>query len=296
MSDPVTPAAHAWLELPDGRTHWLAGPCSIGRLPENDLVLDSPTLSRRHALIVPEGDSCHITDLHSRNGTFVNGLTVSRPTPLQHGDELRFGDLALRFRCARRLDAPASTPPLEATQRVEQLQERPCWLLLLDIAGSSSLNRELGSAAAHLRIREWIAGLQPLIENRRGRITGYLGDAIYAYWPADTVPAAAVLDALGAIETWRPASPLEFRVILHFGHAVLGRSDRGEEVNGRDAIFLFRSEKLAKTFNTSVLLSAAAVRSLGAEARAPLLGDAELDGLPGRFAFHTLSPSAIPAP
>ncbi len=297
MSDPAPSAsALAWLELPGGKTHALGGPCALGRLPENDVVLDSPTLSRRHALITPEGGGYSVADLHSRNGTFVNGLAVSRPTPLRHGDELRLGDVVLRFGCARRLDGPAAAPALEATRRLDQLQERACWLLLLDIEGSSSLNREVGSAAAHVRIGSWIAGVQPLIESRGGRITGYLGDAVYAYWLADTTPAAVVLDALRAFENWRPSSPLAFRVILHFGHAVLAHGDRGEEATGRDAIYLFRSEKLAKTFNTSVLLSSAAVRALGIADGAPILGHAEVDGQPGNLPFHSLPPFAGPAP
>ncbi len=288
---------HAWLELADGRRHWLTGPCALGRQPENDLVLDSPTLSRRHALIAPDAFGFTLTDLHSRNGTFVNGLAIARPTPLRHGDELRLGDVVLHFRCARRLEETSlnSPPPTHAaTVRLDQLQERACWLLLLDIAGSSSLNHEVGSTAAHRRIQDWIAGVQPLIENHRGRIAGYLGDAIYAHWVADVAPASAVLDALRAIEAWRPASPLAFRIVLHHGHAVLAHSDRGEEVTGRDAIFLFRSEKLAKTFNTSVLLSEPAVASLGLAGTAPLLGHSPIDGVPGHFAFFGLPPKLAP--
>ena len=44
MSPPASPApAESWLELPEGRIFWLKGPCSIGRQPDNDLVLDLPT-------------------------------------------------------------------------------------------------------------------------------------------------------------------------------------------------------------------------------------------------------------
>ena len=48
-------------------------------------------VSRRHARIVVEGAHATIEDLESRNGTFVRGRAVRRPTPLADGDEVAFG-------------------------------------------------------------------------------------------------------------------------------------------------------------------------------------------------------------
>ena len=50
----------------------------FGRLPENDLVIADPNVSRRHAEIRPVGPDFVIVDLGSTNGTKVNGATVSR--------------------------------------------------------------------------------------------------------------------------------------------------------------------------------------------------------------------------
>lgn len=44
----------------------------IGRAPDNDVVLDHPTVSRYHALLVETADGWHIEDLQSFNGTAVN--------------------------------------------------------------------------------------------------------------------------------------------------------------------------------------------------------------------------------
>lgn len=54
-------------------------------------------LSRRHAIIVREGDSILVKDLNSRNGTFVNNVLVpSGGTKLIHdGDDIRFGNLIM---------------------------------------------------------------------------------------------------------------------------------------------------------------------------------------------------------
>ncbi len=49
---------------------------SIGRGPDNTIVLDDSLVSRQHARIQKIKDAYFITDLHSSNGTFVNGTMV----------------------------------------------------------------------------------------------------------------------------------------------------------------------------------------------------------------------------
>ena len=51
---------------------------SIGRLPECDITLDDPNVSRRHAEIRPRGDGFVLVDLGSTNGTRVNGVRGRR--------------------------------------------------------------------------------------------------------------------------------------------------------------------------------------------------------------------------
>lgn len=285
MSAPLL--SHCWLELPDGRNHWLSSTCAIGRQPDNDLVLELPTLSRRHALLVPEGGGYTLSDLHSRNGTFVNGAAITRPVRLRHGDEIRVGEAQLRFHSARRLDEHfAGTPDVAVTQRLDQLKERPCWLLLVDVAGSATLNQQIGSEAAHRQIQAWIAGLQPLVERGGGRINGYLGDALFAFWPAEDAARGAIASTLDAIEAWRPASPLAFRVVVHHGRVLFTHSDRGEELTGQDVNFLFRSEKVAKSLGAPVLLSEAAVQAFRPERSPGVVGRSTIEGVTGSFVFY----------
>ncbi len=75
----------------------LTGPATIGRLPECDVRLDDPSVSRRHARLEPSGSRWHIEDLDSTNGTRVNGEAVHR-AELPHGDQLELGSVALSFR------------------------------------------------------------------------------------------------------------------------------------------------------------------------------------------------------
>lgn len=63
---------------------------TIGRLPDNMLQLEHASVSSHHAEILFEGETYHLHDLNSTNGTFVNGKQV-KDAVLQHGDQVRFG-------------------------------------------------------------------------------------------------------------------------------------------------------------------------------------------------------------
>ena len=102
MFTPATPATtESWLELPDGRMFWLMGRCTIGRSPDNDLVLEVPELSRQHEMVAKDGGNFVLSDLHSRNGTYLNRTAITRPARLRDGDEITFGTATLRFRRKR---------------------------------------------------------------------------------------------------------------------------------------------------------------------------------------------------
>ncbi|MGH9075986.1 MAG: FhaA domain-containing protein [Acidimicrobiales bacterium] len=91
--------AGATLVLPDGRRLVLGTKSlAMGRLPECDLVLADPNVSRRHAEVRPApAGGYEVTDLGSTNGTKVNGVAVRGPVPLRDGDEITAGGTSLRF-------------------------------------------------------------------------------------------------------------------------------------------------------------------------------------------------------
>jgi pSer/pThr/pTyr-binding forkhead associated (FHA) protein len=72
------------------------GTIDLGRSSENDLVLRSPNVSRRHARIICADGVCTVEDLGSANGTFVNGERVSQAV-LKPGSQLRLGDVKLTY-------------------------------------------------------------------------------------------------------------------------------------------------------------------------------------------------------
>src|SRR3954470_14582290 len=70
---------------------------SIGRAPDNDVVLPDLTVSARHAVLDRAGDGSYvITDLGSSNGTFVNGARVQK-SRVDEGSVLSLGRHLLRF-------------------------------------------------------------------------------------------------------------------------------------------------------------------------------------------------------
>lgn len=71
---------------------------TLGRAAENDLVLDTDEFaSVHHARIEPRRDGVWLEDLESTNGTFVNGIKVTRPQKLTPGDVIRVGETDLRY-------------------------------------------------------------------------------------------------------------------------------------------------------------------------------------------------------
>jgi hypothetical protein len=69
---------------------------TVGRMPESNIVLADPNVSRNHAEIRPHGTGYVVIDLDSTNGTRVNGVRVKQQD-LADGDELTFGNTRIRF-------------------------------------------------------------------------------------------------------------------------------------------------------------------------------------------------------
>ncbi|MBM3323761.1 ATP-binding cassette domain-containing protein, partial [candidate division WOR-3 bacterium] len=80
---------------------------TIGRAPDNDLVLDFSQVSRHHCRIMRRDDGTHILDLNSTNGTFVNGHRV-KEARLVIGDRINLGSYTLCFEQDRQFSRAGS--------------------------------------------------------------------------------------------------------------------------------------------------------------------------------------------
>jgi pSer/pThr/pTyr-binding forkhead associated (FHA) protein len=69
---------------------------TVGRLADNDVRIDNPTVSGHHSLIINILNDSFLEDLNSTNGTYVNGKLIKKHA-LQHGDVITVGRHQLRF-------------------------------------------------------------------------------------------------------------------------------------------------------------------------------------------------------
>ncbi|GIV97464.1 MAG: FHA domain-containing protein [Herpetosiphonaceae bacterium] len=83
--------------LPGGKEFALGPVNTIGRRPDNDIVLNDSFISTEHALLEWRGDSWWLEDLGSTNGSFINDIEVTAPTPVSYGDVIRIGRVELKL-------------------------------------------------------------------------------------------------------------------------------------------------------------------------------------------------------
>jgi serine phosphatase RsbU (regulator of sigma subunit) len=72
-------------------------PVTIGRNPPAEIILDGPTVSRRHCKLEQQGNNVVVADLGSTNGTFVNGRRIDAPVVLEDGALLSVGTYRMRY-------------------------------------------------------------------------------------------------------------------------------------------------------------------------------------------------------
>lgn len=162
----------------------------LGRAVESDLVLTNPGVSRRHALLIWDGERFQVEDLGSKNGTWVNGVPISTGTPISDGDELELADCRLQLQMSPptvTVGLPPRTAGLsvdlsthEVRVRSEPVKLTPKEYLLLALlyrrAGAvvtrDEISRqvwpELGGAVAEENIEQLVARLRRKIEEQPG--------------------------------------------------------------------------------------------------------------------------------
>jgi len=92
---------------------------SIGRLPDNDIVIDDASVSRRHCAVLVHSDlSCELHDTASKNGTTINGRKLSGPTCLKDGDEICLCERKIKF--CRGCDLPQDKAPKKPQSNSDQ--------------------------------------------------------------------------------------------------------------------------------------------------------------------------------
>ena len=82
----------------------------VGRMPENDLVIDNLAVSRFHARLQLEERRVFLEDAGSENGSLVNGERIAGRREIAPGDRISIGKHELRVRSASPDDEPGRKP------------------------------------------------------------------------------------------------------------------------------------------------------------------------------------------
>ena len=95
-----------------GVTHELVDEAiTIGRGPDNTIVVTDPSISTHHAQLLLEGDTYRLKDLDSTNGTRVNSKPVTEAV-LRFDDRIRFGAAEAKYESSESAGSKA-LPKLE---------------------------------------------------------------------------------------------------------------------------------------------------------------------------------------
>ena len=114
----------------------------VGRGEDTDILIDNPSMSRRHAEFRQEGDGWLVEDLGSSNGTFIGGERLEGPRAVEEGTEVAFGKFSIVFGKAVGQDAaapaaaparaPAAAPAMGGAEGTMHIQGHEVQALLKD--------------------------------------------------------------------------------------------------------------------------------------------------------------------
>lgn len=188
-------------------------PLTIGRIPDNDVVLDDDAVSRRHAQVERRGESWFIVDVGSRNGTLHNEAELAREAALAHGDRIKIGSTIFKYLTGADAESAyfEEVFKLTITDGLTQVHNRrhfdealereflrarrharPLSLLVLDIDFFKRINDQYGHLAGDQVLRE----LASLVQGRVRRdetIARYGGEEFVVLLPETPLEGAVSL-------------------------------------------------------------------------------------------------------
>lgn len=110
------------------------GTISIGRTPDNKIVVPHPQVSARHAQIIDQGGALFLEDLGSGNGTFVRGQRLARGqrVPVQNGEKVYIGPMPVLIHIAGQ-QINVVVEDQQASWAGKPLYEIEAWDLYLEV-------------------------------------------------------------------------------------------------------------------------------------------------------------------
>jgi diguanylate cyclase (GGDEF)-like protein len=178
----------------------------IGRDPTVELTLQDDGISRRHCRVLPEGAEYFVEDLHSTNGTLLNGARIETRRRLQAGDRIYLGACVVKFTHSdalevgyhAQMDALVGTDDLTglvAKRRFDaayvrafdaaRAGRRPLVVLMLDLDGLKRINDAHGHPVGAYTISE-VGRIIGTVVSPQGAACRFGGDEFAAFLPGRT--------------------------------------------------------------------------------------------------------------
>lgn len=129
-----------------------SSPFTVGRRNGTSLTIDNPSVSGSHAELLLDDGNLIVRDLGSTNGTFVNGMRITSPVKVKHGDLVQFAQIVFRagiqtdMRDSRTVQDDAADRALALIQFDKLMTERavtPHFQPIVDMTTKQSIGYEL---------------------------------------------------------------------------------------------------------------------------------------------------------
>jgi hypothetical protein len=111
-----------------------SGPTVVGRAPNCDIVISSQNISKEHARIEVLPDKVILSDLGSRNGTFVNGVQI-KSQKINSGDKITLNDMIIEI-----TDKAVARPQKPSRPRVAQSATSHAMIPVPQYDGNAAIN------------------------------------------------------------------------------------------------------------------------------------------------------------
>ena len=166
------------------------------------IIVDSPKVSRDHAVIKFDGSRLQITDM-SKNGTWINDVRMAPGSlqDLENDDVIKIGEFSIRVSCdtaaSNEIDERlASGTTIVDSRRMEVTN------VVADVREFSGISQIEDSSLVCAAMKEIFSTFSAIVHDFKGTVKDYAGDAIFAYWDHYSAPGQdqAVLACQAAIK------------------------------------------------------------------------------------------------
>ena len=157
--------------------------------PDAAILIDDFSISRTHLEIRLDADRnmAFVIDT-STNGTYLNGSRLGRalPTPIRSGDRITVGETTLVFES----DGYSGDSAADLQSTRSAVTQSPMMMVVGDITNYSTISQVTPSEVIATSLQALWAELTNVLTERRGTLSNYAGDALYAIWELKHIPDA----------------------------------------------------------------------------------------------------------